>query len=171
MPSRLPARLDDRGNIILLKHQDRSRWYIPLIQKGFYYLDAATENETSVYHLEAAIAYLHAVAETFEKTNWQAIYYLYNILHEGHPTPFIALNKAIAALYAVNSTTCLRELQNIKGLENYYLYHTALGEACFEDGRKSEARSYYKKALSLTSSCVEQQLLQSKINSCEEGDD
>ena len=33
--SRLQARLDEGGNIILLKYQDRSKWYRPLIQKGY----------------------------------------------------------------------------------------------------------------------------------------
>jgi RNA polymerase sigma-70 factor (ECF subfamily) len=35
--SRLRARLDEGGNIILLKHQDRSKWYRPLMKKGFLF--------------------------------------------------------------------------------------------------------------------------------------
>lgn len=164
--SRLPARLDDGGNIILLKHQDRSLWYRPLIEKGFYYLEAATEKETSVYHLEAAIAYFHALAPSFEKTDWKAIYYLYSVLYSQHPTPFIALNKAIAALYAVDAETAWSELQSIKALQHYYLYHTALGEVCFEMGRREEAFTHYKKALGLTASAAEQQLLHFKMAQC-----
>jgi RNA polymerase sigma factor (sigma-70 family) len=161
--SRLQARLDDKGHIILLKHQDRSLWYRPLIQKGYTYLDKATQEEMSTYHLEAAIAYLHASAQSFEQTDWKAIYYLYSILHRQDPTPIIALNKAIAASYAVDKQTALEQLLQIKGLEKYYLYHTALGELYFEWGRKEEACAYYQKALSLTSSLAEQQLLQEKI--------
>src|SRR6266496_3567670 len=75
--SRLQARLDDKGNIILLKYQDRSKWYKPLIEKGFAYLNAATENfDPSPYHLEAAIASLHASAESFESTDWKGIHQL-----------------------------------------------------------------------------------------------
>lgn len=165
--SRLQARLDEGGNIILLKHQDRSKWDKPLIQKGFYFLEQATQNETSAYHLEAAIAYLHAVAPSFEATDWKAIYYLYQILATERPTAFISLNKAIAASYAVGKETALEELQQIKGLEKYYLYHTAIGEIYFELHRKNEARHYYQKALTLTRSLVEQQLLQEKIKSCD----
>src|SRR5258708_23244568 len=40
--SRLQARLDDKGNIILLKHQDRNKWYRPLIERGIAYLEIAT---------------------------------------------------------------------------------------------------------------------------------
>ncbi len=164
--SRLQSRLDDKGQIILLKHQDRSLWYRPLIQKGYYFLDKATEQEMSTYHLEAAIAYLHASAPSFEQTDWKAIHYLYTILHRQHPTPIIALNKAIAASYAIDKQTTLDQLLQIKGLEKYYIYHTAIGELYYEWDRKEEAKHYYQKALTLTNSIAEQQLLQEKIRKC-----
>jgi RNA polymerase sigma factor (sigma-70 family) len=164
--SRLQTRLDDKGHIVLLKYQDRSLWYRPLIQKGYNYLEKATENELTTYHLEAAIAYMHASSPSFEQTDWKAIYYLYGILHQQHPTPIIALNKAIAASYAVDKQTALDQLLQIKGLEKYYLYHTAIGEVYFEWGRKKEACSYYQRASALTSSLVERRLLQEKIESC-----
>jgi RNA polymerase sigma factor (sigma-70 family) len=164
--SRLKARLDEGGNIILLKHQDRSKWYRPLIQKGFSYLEAATQNEMSVYHLEAAIAYFHAVAPSFAQTDWKAIYCLYQILAAEHPTPFVLLNKAIAASYAVSSEEALKQLESLSGLENYYLYHTALGEVYFSLQQKMLAKAHYEKGLSLTRSAAEQQLLQEKIAAC-----
>lgn len=164
--SRLRARLDESGNIILLKHQDRSKWYQPLIQKGFFFLEEATQKETSVYHLEAAIAYLHAVAPCFETTDSKAIYYLYTILAAEHPTPIVLLNKAIAASYAVSKEVALEELQQIKGLQDYYLYHTAIGEIYFDLHYKKDAIYYYQKALTLTRSIAERQLLQDKIGAC-----
>ncbi len=164
--SRLTARLDGGGNIILLKQQDRSLWFRPLIEKGFHYLEIATGEETSVYHLEAAIAYFHAAASSFESTDWPAIYYLYGVLHNQYPTPFIALNKAIAALHAKDATTALEELAAIKGLSDYYLYHTAIGEVHFAVGNKAEACIHYQKALTLTYTNSEQQLLHEKIKSC-----
>ena len=167
--SRIKARQDEGGNIILLKNQDRSKWYRPLIQKGFFFLEAATQKETSVYHLEAAIAYLHAVAPSFEETDWKAIYYLYQLLAAAHPNPFIHLNKAIAASYAVSKESALQQLKAIDGLENYYLYHTAIGEVYFELAQMAVARMYYQKALTLTKSLAEQHLLQEKITAC--GDD
>ncbi|MEJ7737235.1 MAG: sigma-70 family RNA polymerase sigma factor [Chitinophagaceae bacterium] len=164
--SRLKARLDEGGNIILLKHQDRSKWYRPLIQKGFCFLEEATQKETSIYHLEAAIAYLHASASCFEATDWRAIYYLYEILATEHPTPFVALNKAIAASYAISKEAALVELQRIEGLEHYYLYHTAIGEIYLDLHCKQDAEHYFRKALSLTRSLAEQQLLLEKIDAC-----
>jgi RNA polymerase sigma factor (sigma-70 family) len=165
--SRLRARLDEGGNIILLKQQDRSKWYQPLMQKGIFFLEKATQNETSIFHIEAAIAYFHAIAPSFERTDWKAIYYLYEILAKERPTPFVSLNKAIAASYAIDKQTGLEELQQIDCLQNYYLYHTALGEIYFELRRLKDAKHFYQKALPLTRSLAEQQLLQEKIKACE----
>ena len=55
-----------------------------------------------------------------------------------------------------------------KGLENYYLYHTSIGEMYFEVDQKQEARKWYEIALRLTTSLQEQQLLQAKIRHCDE---
>jgi RNA polymerase sigma factor (sigma-70 family) len=167
--SRLKARLDDRGSIILLKHQDRSKWYQPLIQRGLYFLEKSVEEQspTSAYQIEAAIAAVHALAPSFEETDWKAIYFLYESLYSLHQTPVVALNKAIAAAYAIDKETALKQLLAIKDLEDYYLYHTSIGEIYFELDNKREARNYFLKALSLTDSKKEQQLLQGKIERCE----
>jgi RNA polymerase sigma factor (sigma-70 family) len=164
--SRFAARQDDKGNIILLKLQDRRLWYRPLISKGFHFLELATVKESTIYHLEAAIAYLHAVAPSFEDTDWKAIYYLYGVLFKHHPSPVVALNKAIAAGYAVNTSSALEELLKIKGLEHYYLYQTALGEVYSESGFAEQAKHCFQKALALTRSSAEQQLILSKLNRC-----
>jgi RNA polymerase sigma-70 factor (ECF subfamily) len=167
--SRLKARLDDKGSIILLKHQDRSKWYQPLIKTGLHFLEKSVEepSNTSIYHLEAAIAALHASSSSFEETNWKAIYSLYQSLYELNQTPIVALNKAIAAAYAIDKQTALRELLSIKDLEQYYLYHTSVGEIYLELNKKEKAKERFKKALSLTSSRQEQQLLQTKLEKCE----
>ena len=165
--SRFPARLDDRGNIILLKNQDRNLWYRPLIGKGFSFLETATVKETSIYHLEAGIAYLHAVAPSFAETDWRAIYYLYEVLQKQHPSPFVALNKAISAMYAKDPSAALTELLEITSLGKYYLYHTALGEVYLALGYAAEARKAFETALTLTQSSAEQQLLSGKIKDAE----
>ena len=166
--SRLQARLDDKGNIILLKYQDRDKWYKPLMEKGFIYLDAATDIfEKSPYHLEAAIASLHASAPSFEQTDWKSIHRLYELLYQLQPDPIIALNKAIASAYAISKENALSQLLGIEGLENYYLYHTSIGEIYFELHDKDKAKKFYETALHLTTSRQEQQLLISKIRHCE----
>lgn len=165
--SRLSARLDDAGHIILLDSQDRSKWSRELIRRGFYYLDLATDaTETTRYHMEAAIASLHAAAPSFAQTDWKSIYHLYDVLYQWEPGPIIALNKAIASAYAISRENALQELQQITGLEKYYLYHASTGEMYFDLGKKTEARTCFEKALQLTTSVSEQQLLQEKISRC-----
>jgi RNA polymerase sigma factor (sigma-70 family) len=168
--SRLRARFDDRGQVLLLKYQDRSSWFKPLMDKGFRYLDSSIDGsqERSAYHLEAAIASLHASAKSFESTNWKSIYLLYGMLQELHPSPVVALNRAIAGYYAKGPHIAMEQLRKIEGLENYHLYHACLGEVHLGLGEKEEARTCFLKALSLTSSKQEQQLLESKIRHCDQ---
>jgi predicted RNA polymerase sigma factor len=165
--SRLTARLDDKGNIILLKFQDRTKWNRTLIERGFHYIDTATDGrELTKYHFEAAIASIHAAALSFEHTDWKSIYHLYDTLYQLQPGPIVALNKAIASAYAISRENALNELLNIKGLEKYYLYHASAGEIYFELDRKEEAKRYFRQALRLTNSISEQQLLLEKISRC-----
>jgi len=165
--SRLNTRLDDKGNIILLKHQDRSLWDLSLIRMGFEYIDAAAEPfEISAYHFEAAIASLHAAAPSFERTDWKSIYHLYELLYQLQPNPVVAMNKAIASAYAISRQKALEDLQQIKGLENHYLYYASIGEMYFELHDKENARYYFEKALLLTNLQREKQLLADKISLC-----
>ena len=165
--SRLDARLDDKNNIILLKHQDRSKWNRALMSKGFELMEESTEPfEVSSYHLEAAIAAQHATARSFEQTDWKSIYHLYEMLYQLQPNPIVAMNKAIASAYAISKQNALKELQKIKGLEHHHLYYATVGEIYFDLENKREAKRFFQKALELTSSTYEKQLLYSKINNC-----
>jgi RNA polymerase sigma-70 factor (ECF subfamily) len=165
--SRFEARVGSDASIVLLRHQNRSKWHQPLIEKGFAYLEAAAEPfEVSSYHLEAAIASLHAAAPSFAQTDWPAIYHLYKALYAIHPGPVVAFNKAIASAYAVSREAALPQLLAIKELEENHLYHTAIGEMYFELAQKDQAKERYEQALRLTASRQEQQLLRDKIRQC-----
>lgn len=165
--SRLKTRLNDKGHIIILKYQDRNKWNRPLIQKGFEHLEMAAEPfEVSTYHLEAAIASVHATSPNFEKTDWQAIYHLYEILYQLQPNPIVAMNKAIASSYAINKQHALQELQQINGLEKNHLYFAALGELYLDMAQYVKAKEYFEKAALLTESLLEKNLLAEKIERC-----
>lgn len=165
--SRLDTRLDDNNNIILLKHQDRSKWNRSLISKGFELMEESTEPfEVTVYHLEAAIASQHAAARSFEQTDWKSIYHLYEMLYQLQPNPVVAMNKAIASSYAISKQNALKELQEIKGLEDHHVYYASIAEVYFDLDNKEEAKKFFTKAFELTSSLFDQQLLLSKINNC-----
>ncbi|HEV7622092.1 MAG TPA: sigma-70 family RNA polymerase sigma factor, partial [Flavisolibacter sp.] len=165
--SRLKARSDDEDNIILLKKQDRNKWFVPLINKGFDYLDACMQKlEVSSYHLEASIASIHARAASFEETDWKLIYQLYKILYNLNPSPVIDLNRAIASAYAINKEFALEKLLAISGLDQYYLYYITAGELYYELGEKKQAKEWFKKAITLTSSRQVKKLLLRKMDDC-----
>src|SRR4030095_10247624 len=67
--SRLDARVNKNGELILYDEQDTGLWNSDLISKGAYYLHCASSgNKLSKYHLEAAIAYWNTQkADTKEK--------------------------------------------------------------------------------------------------------
>src|SRR5215831_10960019 len=70
--ARLPARLNAAGQLQPLLDQDRSRWDANLIAEGQRLLErSATGSEISEYHVEAAIAAVHARATRLEATNWK----------------------------------------------------------------------------------------------------
>jgi predicted RNA polymerase sigma factor len=162
--SRFEARLDEDNNIILLKNQNRNKWDKLLIMNGLAYLDKASKGEElSEYHLEAAIASYHAKVESFEQTNWQAIYYLYQLLAQINKSPVIEFNKAIAQSFVEGASQSIETLKRIEGLENSQYYHTALGDFYEDLNEKKLAKISYEKAINLTKSKVEWKLIWEKI--------
>lgn len=164
--SRANARLNSSGNIILLKHQDRKLWNQSLIEKGNEYLNAAANSDAfSEYHLEAAIAAYHARAKTFETTDWKGILWLYKLLSSIKSDPFVEMNKAIVLGFAESPEKGLEALKGVKGLETNSIYHAAMGDFHRQLNHTTEAKAYYSKAINLTKSKSEIELLQEKITS------
>ncbi len=165
--SRADARLDAAGNILLLKDQDRSRWNQALIGQGTHYLEQSTGSEQiSRYHLEAMIAYEHAAAADFAKTNWNNIIAYYNILYRLHPSPIVLLNQAIAISERDGPAAGIQAIERIphpEKLEQYYLLPATLGELYLRLGDTDNAIAQLNRALTLTQSPAEQQLLHEKI--------
>ena len=162
--SRFDARLDANGQIILLENQNRTQWDQSLIAKGFAHLTrSAVGGEVSEYHLEAAIASYHAQAENLEKTNWQAIFYLYQLLWQRQPTPIVAFNRAIALGYANGASAGLDALLAIETLQDNHFYHAALGDFYRKSGAMDRARTAYETARQLAVLQREKQVLEEKI--------
>lgn len=162
--SRSETRLDERGNIILLQHQDRSKWNQSLIKKGNEFLDKATlSKDVSEYHLEAAIAATHARAGKFEDTDWQNILMLYNLLSNVKADPVVELNKSIAIGFIKGAEEALHYLKKVQGLETNSIYYAALGDFHTRLNKQKEAEENYTKAISLTHSSSEIDLLKHKL--------
>lgn len=162
--SRSEARADANGNIVLLALQDRTKWDHSLIGLANRHLDVATNDGSfSSYHLEAAIAGVHANAVTFAATNWSAIVALYDQLLLLKPTDIVRLNRAIAIGRQHGPEAGLKELQCIAGLEDNYLYQTAVGDMQFALGAMEGAKGTYRAALALVASPTERKLIEGKL--------
>jgi RNA polymerase sigma-70 factor (ECF subfamily) len=168
--SRLDARMDAQGAIIVLEHQDRSRWSRPLIAAGYEHFDKSQRGDhISAYHIEAAIASYHASAPHFEQTNWKAIYHCYTLLLRTAPSPLVALNQAIALGYANGPEAGLAALLCIEGLAENHLWHAALGDFYHKKGQAKAAQAAYDAALRWATVPAERQLLASKRRRSGEG--
>jgi RNA polymerase sigma-70 factor (ECF subfamily) len=148
---------------VRLKDQDRRLWNRELIEKGVYYLNRASDNaQPGEYLIEAAIAAYHALAETFEQTNWLGIFALYESLSRINPGPVVEMNKAIALGYCQSPRAAVDALLKIRGLEHSYQYYAALGEFYTALPAPDHALKAYDRALSLVTTRAERVLLERK---------
>ncbi|NOT74007.1 MAG: sigma-70 family RNA polymerase sigma factor [Cyclobacteriaceae bacterium] len=166
--SRLYGRVDETGQLVQLKDQDRKKWDQEMIRQGIFYLqNASSGDQVSAYHFEAAIAHEHCIAPSYQETAWDKILTQYNWLFEMRPDPLIALNRLVIYAEVHGPGKALKELQKLPDkdlLKNYYLYPAVMGEWNAQLGNHAEAKSYLEQAIKLTHSPSEKQLLQSKIN-------
>lgn len=165
--ARNDARLDDDGNILLLKEQDRSKWNRDLILKGISYLEAcAAAEEINKYHLEAVIAYEHATAVDYASTNWKNILHYYDVLLQLNPSPVVELNRAVVIGELHGPAACIEAINSISqisSLKKYYLLPATLGEMHRQLKDYDTANAYFEEAIKLTQSASEKKLLQQKI--------
>lgn len=158
--SRFAARTGELGQIILLEDQDRSTWNKPLIQQGVYFLEQASEgNALSEYHIEASIASVHALAQTFKETRWDKLVTLYRTLLEYKPGSITNLNYAIAIGYASSPERGIAELDKIENLKDHYLYLCARANFYFLMGELQQAKIHFEDALTKASSTYEIDLI------------
>ena len=173
LAARLPARLDAAGNLSALADQDRSRWDPELMAEGQLLLDrSATGPELTEYHVEAAIAAVHASAACVEDTNWAQIVSLYDTLMTIRPSPVVALNRAIAVAQREGPDRGLEEIGAIADrdrLANYPFYHAALGELELRRGQGDAARGHFAAALALARNATERQFLAQRMEACAGG--
>ena len=165
--SRHAARTSPAGELILLENQDRSLWNREQIAEGVALLEKALKSRRfGSYTLQAAIAAVHAEAESVAVTDWRQIVALYNQLVRIQPSPVVQLNRAVAIAMCDGPEAGLSHIDAVleQGeLANYYLAHSARADMCRRLGRTAEARSSYEKALALTQQEPERQFLQERI--------
>ena len=165
--SRRAARTSPAGELILLENQDRSLWNREQIAEGVALVEKALNSRRfGPYTLQAAIAAVHAEAESAAATDWRQIVALYNQLVRIQPSPVVHLNRAVAIAMRDGPEAGLTHIDALLEhgeLANYYLAHSARAELYRRLGRTAEARASYEKALALTQQEPERQFLQERI--------
>jgi RNA polymerase sigma factor (sigma-70 family) len=168
--SRLESRLDEEDNILLLEEQDRSLWDEELINAGIsYFQKAMQDNSPGIYQLQAAIAYQHASAPSFQQTNWAIILQLYDLLCRSYPSPVAELNRAVALSFVhgiPEAINAIHKISNKEKLDEYYLLPATLGEMYYRMNEKEKAGGFFKQAIALTKSQAEKKLLERKLQRC-----
>jgi RNA polymerase sigma-70 factor (ECF subfamily) len=168
--ARLPARVDACGDLNSLLEQDRSRWDANLAAEGQILLDlSATGLELTEYHVEAAIASVHARALSAEDTDWERIVALYDTLLAIRPSPVVALNRAIAIAQHQGPERGLEEIHSIAGLDRlagYPFYPATLGELELRSGRPEIACKHFHIAHTLARNAMERRFVERRIAAC-----
>ena len=172
--ARLPARRDPSGNLSSLFDQDRSQWDSQLVAEGQRFLNlSATGPDLTEYHVEAAIAWVHATAISMAETNWKHIVSLYELLMRIRPSPVVALNRAIAIGQHEGPARGLEEIRAIADhdrLARYPFYFAAIGEFEFRSRRYDISQQQFRRALAVARNPMEKEFLQRRISACEQAE-
>ncbi len=165
--SRRHARVDRKGNLVLLEDQDRTLWDEAAIAEGTNLIQNTLRlHHPGPFQIQAAIAALHAEAQQPEDTDWQQIVALYGELARRSSSPVVELNRAVAVAMAHGEIAGLRLLDQLDDqgqLEGYYLFHAARADLLRRTGWLDEARTAYQKALTLCGNAVEQSFLKKRL--------
>ncbi len=165
--SRRAARTSPTRELILLENQDRSLWNREQIAEGVTLLEKALKSRRfGAYTLQAAIAAVHAEAESSAATDWRQIVALYDQLLRIQPSPVVQLNRAVAIAMCDGPEAGLAQIDAVLDdgeLANYYLAHSARAELYRRLGRTAEARASYEKALALTQQDPERRFLAKRL--------
>jgi RNA polymerase sigma-70 factor, ECF subfamily len=168
--ARLPARVDEAGDLILLADQDRRRWDDRLIAIGFdHFGRSMVGHEVSEYHVQAAIAATHARALDPQSLDWPLILQLYDQLLSINRSPVVALNRAVALAKVrgpAEALAAIAPLERDPKLRSYHLLLAVRGQLLLDLGRRAEAAAAFRAALHCGCSEPERRFLNRKLAAC-----
>lgn len=165
--SRAAARFDDDGAVVLLEAQERTKWDHRLIGEGLALIEKAIRHgRPGPYQVQAAIAALHARAQTFADTDWSQIELLYGTLERMEPSPVVTLNRAVALSRTRGAAEALSLIEPLTAkLDRYFYFHGARGAFLKELGRTEEARVAFDRAIALANTPAEAAHIRAEIES------
>jgi len=165
--ARLPARLDSAGDLIPLREQDRSLWDAALAAEGLASLDASATGDTlSEYHLEAAIAAVHANARSAGETRWSEVVELYDLLMGLRPSPVVALGRAIAIGERDGpeaGLVAVRAIEQGGRLVRTPFYEAAMGDLAWRAGQVDAAERHLLTALERARNPMERRFFEGRL--------
>jgi RNA polymerase sigma-70 factor (ECF subfamily) len=148
------------GDLVLLAHQDRSRWDRRLIAEGQALVRRCLRrNRPRPYQIQAAINAVHSDAPTAAATDWSQILRLYDHLMSLGPSPVVALNRAVAVAEVDGPDAALRLIASLD-LGHYYLWHAIRADLLHRLRRDGEAKIAYEAAIARTGNAAERAFLQ-----------
>lgn len=166
--ARRPARVDDRGGLVLLADQDRGRWVRAAIAEGIGLVESALRaGRPGPYQLQAAIAACHSAAARAEDTDWRQIAALYGELIRHEPTAVVEANRAVAVAMAEGPHAGLVILDALGAdprMARWPLLHTARADLLARAGRTADAVAAYRHALELEPPVAERSFIARRIH-------
>ncbi len=164
--SRLPARTDAGGDLLLLDEQDRTLWDRRLIAAGIVALGrSARGNELSTYHLQAGIAACYATATGAAETDWTQVLVHYDDLVALDPSPVAWLNRAVVVAEVRGPAAGMVEVERLRempGMRRYHLYHATRAELARRMGDRA-AIDAYQEALACATNEAERRFLARRL--------
>jgi len=165
--SRLGARLDAMGGMLLLEEQDRSLWDRERMRIGAEWLARAASGEVfSRFHAEAGIAAEHCFAPSFAETRWKEIADLYSMLERVAPSALNTLNRAVAVAEWQGPAAGLAVLQGLippAWLVGSYLWDAVLADLHRRAGNLDVARQLSDRALGSAPTDAVRELLRRRL--------
>ena len=168
---RLPGRFDKKGKVLDLREQNRSLWDRKMINKALYHLDISTNSKyVSEYHLRAGISACHAIAVSYEETNWGKILSLYENYSKLNDDPEIDLERAMIFSRIHGAREGINEIKRIrrsKQLESDHRLYATLGNLYLQLNNYKEALENYKSAMKHATRIDDQLFYRNRIEICQ----
>jgi len=165
--ARRTARVDSGGDLVLLEDQDRALWNREQIREGLALVESALRaGQVGPYAIQAAIAGVHARADSPAQTDWRDIAALYAYLMRLRPSPVVELNHAVAVAMADGPELGLQLVDSIRArgeLSEYHLLWAARADLLRRLTRWAEAAASYRTALALAKTEPERRFLTRRL--------
>jgi RNA polymerase sigma-70 factor, ECF subfamily len=162
--SRRPARIDSKGEIVLLADQDRTRWDRALIEEGQARVRASLRRDRpGPYQVQAAINAVHSDADSASETDWNQVLSLYDLLYQLSPNAVVALNRAVVLAEVKGAAVALAAVEGLD-LDRYHPFHATRGQLLSRLGRHADAAAAFQRALALTTNETEQSFYAASVD-------